>query len=614
MDARTLSSLYRRAHDRMRDVDGLHPQEAFDELLKFLFVKEYLETKSDPSTSDGPPAWRRHFLKRINHLDTWARRFWQDGQMRLCDQTLFYLQRMFVEVQLTGLPLDVRSTALRTFLTPDIRKGLGIFLTPEDVVQAMVEIAAPTPDETVLDPACGSGTFLLETARFNKRPTAPTTVYGVEKNPRMLLLADLNLSHHNDVCFRRACMDSLRELGRSIDPALGLRPKSVDLILTNPPFGVTVTRDTGTLDLFNSGSSPEDRVPSEILFLQLCLSLLRPGGRLGIILPRSVITNDSLAKERRQIDKLGHLTDIVDLPTETFAATGTQTTTVAAFFRRHDGDAPTTTTVRVCLVTNVGVDATGRSRTGNQLPFLAKRLSGYTHDEAPRVITHDDIPTGQTLQNAAQLLFRRSGRNGGNTLRQFVEFANTGRTPARNAYTESGMFILKVGNLTGRGIDWTPRERNFVSVSEGKRRGASTHLALQTGDLLLTASAHAAKYIAKKVDVVADVPKELQLIGGVTFVGELIRVRPHPDIDPYVLLAAIRHPDIREDIQASVRGQTAHLHPIDMLAVSVPWDLRSPNEDMLAIAKLLREEASKAFQLNKVSSDITVRLRHLPPR
>ena len=614
MDAHTLSSLYRGAHDRMRDVDGLHPQEAFDELLKFLFIKEYLETKDHPSVAATPSAWRRLFSHHIKHLDPWARQFWQDGQLRLCDQTLSHLQRMFIEVQLGGLPLDVRSTALRTFLTPDIRKGLGIFLTPEDVVRAMVEIAAPAPDETVLDPACGSGTFLLETVRFNKRATVPTTVYGVEKNPRMLLLADLNLGDRNDVCFRRACIDSLRELGRSGDPVLGLRPSSVDLILTNPPFGVTVTRDTGTLDLFNSGPPSEDRVPSEVLFLRLCLRLLRPGGRLGIVLPRSVITNDGLAKERRQIDQLGRLTDLIDLPAETFATMGTQTTTVAAFFRRHDRDEPKTTTVRTCLVTNVGVDTTGRTRKGSQLPSLAQRLSGHRCIEAPRVTTHHDISTSQTLQQAAKMLFRRSGRTGCHTLREFVELANTGRTPARKAYTQTGTFILKVGNLTGRGIDWAPRERNFVSVAEGKRRATSNSLFLQTGDILLTASAHAAKYIAKKVDVIADVPKNILLTGGVTFVGEIIRVRPLPDVDPFVLLAALRHPDVREDIQVSVRGQTAHLHPTDMLAVSVPWNLRSPKDDVLAIAKLLREEARIAIQLHEVSSGIATRFHHLTPR
>ena len=615
MDGRKLGLLYRGAHDRMRDIDGLQPQEALDELLKFLFVKEYVSEDGGHPLEDRPPDLRRRFLRTIGHLDPWAKRFWQDGELRVSDQTLEYLQLTFANVELFDLGLDVRSTALRTFLTPDVRKGLGIFLTPEDVVRSMVEIVDPKPTDSILDPACGSGTFLVEAAKLLKTPSSvPKTMYGIEKSPRMLLLADLNLGYHQGIRFRRACADALRQLGCPAAP-FGLRPQSVDLIITNPPFGVTVTRDTGIPDLFGSDQPCGDRVPSEVLFLILCLRLLRPGGRLGIVLPRSVITNDRLAKERQRIDMLGHLTDIVDLPAETFAVTGTQTTTVAAFFRRHGtGFRPTKTSVRVCPVTNVGVDATGRPRKGSQLPSLAARLRGPAVGGDLRVVTFDDVSTTATLQDAAGFLFRRGARNGHRTLRQFVETANTGRTPGRSAYMESGTFIVKVGNLTGRGIDWAPRDRNFVPVTEGERRAATGRLGLRLGDILLTASAHAAKYIGKKVDIVAAIPDDLQRPGGVTFVGELIRVRPSPDVDPYVLLAALRHPHVREDMQASVRGQTAHLNPADMLEVGVPWDLRSPDEAVLAIASLLRQEARAAFRLNAVSSDIAARLGYRAPR
>ena len=106
-------------------------------------------------------------------------------------------------------------------------------------------------------------------------------------------------------------------------------PNSVDVILTNPPCGVTVTPDAGVLDLFESGTlameQDQSRIPSEVLFIELCLGLLWRGGRLGIVLPRSVLTTDRLAPQRCSIDRLGHLTEIIDLPPETFAATGTQT-------------------------------------------------------------------------------------------------------------------------------------------------------------------------------------------------------------------------------------------------------------------------------------------------
>lgn len=614
MNSRTLSLIYQKAHDRMRDVEGLLPQEAFDELLKFLFYKDYAEARSKTDSLFGsspfpvPPATiRKIFPEELASHAPWALQLWPEGRFCLSDSTLLDLQRLFADVRLDELPLDVRSTALWTFLSPDVRKGLGIFTTPEDVVRAMIEVVAPKPSDIVLDPACGTGTFLLETTNFLMQRQSQGdafTMYGVEKNPRILFLADLNLGCKSELVFKKACADSLRDLGQPQTAPLGLVPNSVDVILTNPPFGVTVTRDTKVLDLFETGwtslNQEQDKVPSEVLFIELCLRLLRPEGRLGIVLPRSVITNERIGKKRREIDQLGYLTEVIDLPPETFTSVGTQTTTVLAFFRKHplkcDRKA---VSVRTCRITNVGFDTTGRRRDGNQLPILATRLAEMDPIGEPIITTCTDIPPTETLQRAANFLFRRNGYRAGKMLQEFVDLANTGRTPDRSAYTDDGMFILKVGNLTGRGIDWDPRDRNFVSPTEGVRRANNLKLCLLKGDIVLTSSAHAARYIAKKVDIVAHIPDEYK---GITFVAEVIRLRPRRDVDPFILLAALRCPQVRDDLQASVRGQTAHLNPSDLLQVTVPCDLRAPHQDLVEAANLLRQEADLAFQLNSVAT------------
>ena len=614
MDSRTLSRLYQKAHDRMRDVEGLLPQEAFDELLKFLFYKDCVEIRAEIGAlrsnglcRESPATIRETLSKELASRAPWTFHLWPSGYFHLSDPTLLDLQSLFADVWLNELPLDVRSTALWTFLNPDVRKSLGIFTTPEDVVRTMIEIVAPKSSDIVLDPACGTGTFLLETARFlstQRSQRGPFAIYGVDKNPRMLLLADLNLGHKSDVMFQKACADSLRELGRSTSGPLNLSPNSVDVILTNPPFGVSVTQDTGILNLFETGRMSlhqgQHKIPSEVLFTELCLRLLKPGGRLGIVLPRSVITNERIGLQRHAMDQLGCLTEIINLPPETFTSTGTQTTTVAAFFRKHPlRRMQGAVTVRVCHVTNVGFDTTGRRREGNQLPLLAARLFEADPVGEPVVTAYSDIQPTETLQRAAELLFRRNGRRVGKALREFVELANTGRTPGRSAYTDDGMFILKVGNLTGRGIDWEPRDRNFVSHVESIKRAKSHKLTLREGDILLTSSAHAARYIARKVDMVAHIPREHK---DLTFVGELIRLRPKRRVDPFILLAALRHPRVREDLQACVRGQTAHLNPNDLLEVTVPCDLLTPDQNFVKAAGLLRQEADLAFQLNSVAA------------
>lgn len=613
MNSRSLALLYRNAHNRMRDIEGLLPQEAFDELLKFLFYKEHAEDgNGNPATEIHPSQASAHTIRSelANHLAEdapWALQLWPSGHFQLSDHALLSLRDVFSDVRLADLSLDVRSTAIHTFLSPEVRKGLGIFTTPEGVVRAMVEVANPKPHELILDPACGTGTFLQEAAHhLSRRATLSDgiTLFGVDKNPRMLLLAELNLGSFPGINFQRACVDSLKKLGRPPAPPLGLSLNSVDLILTNPPFGVMM-RDTGVPDLFGTHSlskgKSRSRIPSELLFVELCLRLLRPGGRLAIVLPRSTITNESFGAWRRATDQLGHLSELVDLPPETFASTGTQTTTVAAFFTKHDRTlSESSVSVRVCRITNVDHDTTGRHRPGNQLPILGQSLARTTSsDTEPNVITYSNIPNKETLQRASSYLFGRNGRRTGIPIREFVAAANTGRTPSRRSYTDSGTFIIKVGNLTGRGIDWEPRDRNFVSEAEGEKRAISHSLSIERGDILLTSSAHAARYIAKKVDIVYLIPERYSTL---TFVGELIRIRPASDIDPFHLLAILGYPSVREDIQSCVRGQTAHLNPNDVLDVTVPYDLRTPTQEMADLAGLLRQEARISFDLNEIAS------------
>ena len=235
---------------------------------------------------------------------------------------------------------------------------------------------------------------------------ATPQVYGVDKNPRMLLLAEHNLGHQSGFLFRErlrgftswcrrarcfpAWLGSKHGRCHSYKPAIRCECYSryrVCLIC------LVARRWLNLL---------QDRVPSEVLFVDLCLRLLRPGGCLAIVLPRSVITNEGLARQRQAIDRLGHLTDIIDLPAETFASTGTQTTTVAAFFRKHaERSQEESVSVRVCHVTNVGVDSTGRHREGNQLPNLAARISDGEAVGEPAVLVYRNVPVREVLQRCS---------------------------------------------------------------------------------------------------------------------------------------------------------------------------------------------------------------------
>lgn len=618
-----LATLYREAHNAMRNLDGLQPQDAFDELQKYLIYRQASEAAGtriglsrtlnfDGGIRLGDPqaakAIRRDFSRSIK-TQPGALELWPDARFKLSDDALLAVHELFIGVEFSSLAFDVRSSALRMFLGPDLRRGLGIYLTPDDVVRTIVEACAPEKPCYVLDPACGSGTFLIETLKYwraRSNGEKEVSLHGADINMRMLVLASLNIGYMDGVKFESRVQDALGS-----GHADWVAPNTVDLIVTNPPFGVYVDPAVVAERRFLTAGKKVvgGRVQSEVLFIEQCLRWLRPGGLLAIIVPRSVITNESLAEARAVIDEQALLVALMTLPPETFAGTGTQTNTAVLFLKKRLPGPATSGEydVPVLDVMNVGYDSTGRLRDGSELPNASRDLraslaSGRATGAARAVTLPLSTPLSALGQSTSP-----SGRTGTRTathrLGDIVSLAQTGRTPPRAAYTDHGTFILKVGNLSGQGIDWTPRERNFVESSS-----ASSNCILQEGDIVLTSSAHHPKYIAQKVDIVHSIP---DYVGGrATFVGEVMRLRVlDSKIDPYQLLALLRMPTIREDIQAMVRGQTAHLRPKDLLELRVPI-VRVP----VSLTDILRREATIAAELNTLMNQQRLALSGDPSR
>ena len=503
--------------------------------------------------------------------------------MRLSDAAIIGLHELFAGVDVAGADLDLRSAALREFLSPELRRGLGVFLTPDEVVRAMVQVVAPTADDVICDPACGSGTFLVEALlHLREDGRARGHVIGSDISPRMVLLAQLNLGGQAQLS--GGALDALTAES-------GPKPRPT-VVLTNPPFGVYVERSQIEDQKFATAKRVSGRLGSEVLFVEQCLRWLRPGGRLGIVLPKSVVSNATLAGARKVFDGLARLDAILDLPPETFAATGTQTNTSVLFFtkRSKSDDKVDEANVAVVDVDNVGYDATGRAREGSQLAQAGADLRATLESGKPvGLARHVTVPDNARLQSLGGAPPRRKGMRALGDL-VVEEHARTGKTPPRKAYVEQGgVFAVKVGNLSGAGIDWTPRERNFVQPDS-----VSDALWLEPGDILLTSSAHNPKYIAKKVDIVLEIP---DYVGGrATFVGEVLRLRARPGvIDPFELLAILRDPKRRALIQGMIRGQTAHLRPDDLLGLEVPSFPPSPE-----LVALLRREAELASELSRI--------------
>lgn len=281
-------------------------------------------------------------------------------------------------VNLALAPAHVLGDAFQSLMGPRLRGDKGQFFTPRSLVRAMVRIVAPAPDESVLDPACGTGGFLAEAHAFqieqsqNAEPTGE--LVGSDKDHDLFRLAAALLQIASRTRATILNENSL-DLHRN-----ALRNSLFDVVLTNPPFGTRIgVKDAGILKQFDLAHQwvqrPDDSdwqmtsvVAStqdpQILFLELCVRLLKPGGRLGIVLPEGVFGNKQTAFIWSWLRGKGTITGLLDCPRTTFQP-GTDTKTNVLFFERArfiDAPAPQTHT-RVAVALQCGHDRRGRTHT-----------------------------------------------------------------------------------------------------------------------------------------------------------------------------------------------------------------------------------------------------------
>ena len=139
-----------------------------------------------------------------------------------------------------------------------------------------------------------------------------------------------------------------------------------------------------------------------------------------------------------------------------------------------------------------------------------------------------------------------------------------GRNPNKNDLSQQGVFVLRVGDLSGSFLSWRDRGKGRLSQHKFPRY---ENIALTPGDICMTGAAHHARYIGLKVDLITEIPSP-----GAIPSGEVVVVRPKPEcpFQSEQLLLYLRSSDGYQQIQDAVRGSTGHLYPEDLLSIEIP--------------------------------------------
>ena len=369
-----LKQTFKRIHNYIYVNQGLHKDGAFEELQKLIFCKVYDEQFSHslkfyilPEEND------RDFRERIETLfehvkDKYQYIFKHHEKINLKNNVLQYIVSELHNYSFLNTTIDIKGEAYEEIIGSNLRGNRGEFFTPRNVSFAVTEMMLSLFDEDkltspggirILDPALGTGGFLISSIsvikslledrgfdssqlRDNLKDIASHNLYGIDINPFLVKVAQMNMVMHGDGSSNVYHANSLESPKKwDSDTQRALKFGTFDIVLTNPPFGANIKIDDSDIldqyEIIDKGAeSKRTALPPEQLFIERCLDFLKPGGYLGIVLPDSILSNPGLTWLREYIFDETYIIASIDLPVETFQPnTGTQTS-VLILRKKHD--------------------------------------------------------------------------------------------------------------------------------------------------------------------------------------------------------------------------------------------------------------------------------------
>ncbi len=363
----------------------LAPTTAFDEVSKLLFCKlqdEKQDTrKNEPYNFQiGTHETPDEVHKRIDAIYQRAKK--KDAEVfrdniRLESKIVYTVVEHLQSINFSRTDLDTKGIAFERFMEDFFRGKMGQFFTPREVIRFCVEMLKPGHDERILDPACGSGGFLLNAMDYVRHYAeegyeereawevwhnfAMKNLYGIEINDQIARVCKMNMIIHDDGHTNIISADALRDVKDIKKIHKSFKANSFDIILTNPPFGAKVKlSEHSYLKNFKFGKDRKAQ-KTEILFIERCLEFLRPDGRMAIVLPDGILTNSSLQHVRDFIMANAQILAAVSLPQFAFAHFGAGVKSSLLFLRKkREGEAKDDYPIFMAIAEHIGYDATGR--------------------------------------------------------------------------------------------------------------------------------------------------------------------------------------------------------------------------------------------------------------
>lgn len=504
---------------------------------------------------------------------------------------------------------DAVGEAFEVFIGPALRGPDGQFFTPRNVVRALVDMVDPKPGELILDPACGSGGFLtvalehvwsgLESEAEDKgwtasllerrkREIATRTLRGLDKDAFLVRCTKAYLAILGDGRGGVFRVDSSLQPPDQWPAQVQEKIKlgTFDVILTNPPFGKKIrVKGRPTLEQFDLGHKwMTDRVtgakqmtddivpdyPPQLLFVERCLQLLKPGGRLGIILPESLFGSPSYSYIVEWLQTKATILAIAAMPEPLFKTSGkagTHTKVCMVVLRKQAKGQTDDGLVFMADAKWCGHDSRGNPtlrRVGDEevllddVPTIAANYVAYKNTG---LVPDDHLGFMQPRSSLVGTIYipkyydpelladldRLAGTHHAPTVQSLIDAGHlsisTGIEVGKMAYGTGPIPFIRTSDLSNWELKADPKHGVSVELFDALRAKHPDKFDVAVGDILMVRDG---TYLIGTTAVVSPLDTKILYQSHVM----KIRVATTSTIDPWLLFAALNSPIAKRQIRA----------------------------------------------------------------
>jgi len=416
LEKQDLIRVLEKCHDTLWEGGKLEPTRAFDELCKIIFVKIRDEKKARKQgehyefqikTHESPES----VYSRIQGIYNQAKEkdpevFNED--IKVNARRMFSVVNHLQGININNTDLDVKGMAFERFMEDFFKGKIGQYFTPREIVEFMVKMIQPDHEDTILDPACGSGGFLLHSMDFVRATAseyfeedstpyyqywhdfAEKRLFGIEINDSIARVAKMNMIIHDDGHSNVIRSDALRSIPELKKQHADFAEEIFDVILTNPPFGATIKEEESPYlpsYILAAGKKSQN---SEILFIERCFQFLKwDTGKLAIVLPDGVLNNTTGQYVRNFIVQRFQILAIISLPPDAFTHYGAGVDSSLLFLRKRSKK-----DFNIFQAASLQIHNKNKDLHAPVLEMLKKKYKGITSEGCPAQIevTHQYMP------------------------------------------------------------------------------------------------------------------------------------------------------------------------------------------------------------------------------